>query len=114
MWWPSAVLAVVMAVDAVLSIRPPRFVQQCYDGVGFPRRWWWALAVAKVLAVAGLLVGHWRPDVGLAAHVGVVAYFVCAAVGHVRAGAVGRDFRVNCLGMLAVAVGTLVLHLVLR
>lgn len=114
MWWPSAVLAVVMSVDAVLSIRPPHFVRACYDGVGFPQRWWWALAVAKVLAVGGLVTGYWRPDVGLATHVAVVAYFGCAAVGHGRAGYVGRDFWVNCLGMLAVAVATLVLHLVLR
>lgn len=44
------------------------------------------------------------PGVALAAHVGVVAYFVCAASAHIRARFLGSSFWINCLGMLALSV----------
>lgn len=36
-WWLSAGLAAVLFLDAIASIRPPTFIQQCLDGVQFPR-----------------------------------------------------------------------------
>ncbi|WP_285369903.1 hypothetical protein [Streptomyces sp. RKAG293] len=36
-WWPTALLAVALFSDAILSVRPPAFIQQCLDGVRFPR-----------------------------------------------------------------------------
>ncbi|SMG13489.1 DoxX-like family protein [Rhodococcus rhodochrous J3] len=103
-WWLSVVLAAILVGDALLSIRPPRFISECLDGVRFPRDWWWALVVVKLLAAAGLLVGAAYPGIGAAAAVAVVGYFVCAAVAHVRTGFLGRSFWVNCLGMLALSV----------
>ena len=44
-WWLPAVLAAALLFDAVASIRPPAFIRDCLDGVGFPRDWWWALIV---------------------------------------------------------------------
>lgn len=108
-WWLSAALAAVLLVDAVLSIRPPRFIRECLDGVRFPRDWWWTLIVIKLCAVAGLVIGIWMPGVALAANTGVVLYFVCAAAAHVRARFLGSAFWVNCLGMLALSLATLVL-----
>ena len=55
-WWLPAVLAAALLFDAVASIRPPAFIRDCLDGVGFPRDWWWALIVIKTLAVVGLIV----------------------------------------------------------
>lgn len=106
-WWPTAVLSLVVLGDALLSVRPPRFIRVCLDGVGFPRDWWWTLVVIKLLAAAGLAVGILVPGVGLAANVGVVAYFLVAACAHLRARFLKREFWVNCLGMLflALAVG---------
>ncbi|BDH58392.1 hypothetical protein MTP03_33310 [Tsukamurella sp. PLM1] len=46
---------------------------------------------------------------GFAANAGVVAYFVCAAIAHVRARFTGATFWVNCLGMLAFSTGVLLL-----
>ncbi len=112
-WWPSMLLAVALLVDALLSLRPPAFIRDCLDGVRFPREWWWTLIVIKLLAASGLVAGLWLPGIGAAANVGVVAYFVCAAVAHVRAGFTGTSFWVNCLGMLAFSVATLVLTLAL-
>lgn len=113
-WWPSAVLAAILFGDALLSLRPPAFIRTCLDGVRFPRGWWWVLIPVKLLAVAGLVAGLWIPGVGLAAHTGVVAYFLCAAAAHLKARYVGQDFWVNCLGMLAVSVALMALALALN
>ncbi|PPF47378.1 hypothetical protein C5B85_03760 [Pseudoclavibacter sp. AY1F1] len=102
-WWPTLVLAIVLAGDAAMSIRPPKFIRDCLDGVEFPRDWWWLLVVIKLLAAGGLVVGIWVPGVAFAANVGVVAYFICATVAHVRARFLGREFWLNCLGMLLLA-----------
>lgn len=107
-WWPVAVLAVIVLGDGVLTFRPPRAIAACLDGVGLPRDWRWVLAVVKFLAVAGLLAGFWVPGVGLAAVTGLVVYFLAAAWAHIRARYVGRDFWLNCLGMLTATVLVLV------
>lgn len=107
--WLPAILAAVLLFDAVASIRPPKFIRDCLDGVGFPRDWWWALIVIKTLATVGLIVGIWVPGVAFAANVGVVVYFISAAVAHIRARITGQSFWVNCLGMLALSVAVLIL-----
>ncbi|AQP46288.1 hypothetical protein BW730_00565 [Tessaracoccus aquimaris] len=111
--WPTALLACVVLADAAMSLRPPGFIRDCLDGVRFPRDWWWLLIYVKLLAVAGLVAGFWLPGIGVAANVGVVAYFVAAVIAHVRARFYGRVFFVNCLGMLALALATLALTLLL-
>lgn len=70
--WPLILLAAVLFSDVLMSIRPPKFIRVCLDGVGFPREWWWTLLVIKSLAVSGLVVGLWEPGVGFAATVGVI------------------------------------------
>lgn len=107
--WLTIALAVVLLGDALMSLRPPAFIRDCLDGVRFPRDWWWTLVVIKVVAGVGLLAGLHFPGVGAAANAGVVAYFVCAAVAHVRAGFLGSTFWVNCLGMLVFSAAVLVI-----
>lgn len=107
--WLTVALAAVLLGDALLSVRPPAFIRDCLDGVRLPRDWWWILIAIKLLAVVGLLAGLRYPGVGVAANAGVVAYFVCAAVAHVRARFLGATFWVNCLGMLGISVLVLVL-----
>ncbi len=107
-WWLPAILAAALFFDAIASIRPPKFIRDCLNGVGFPRDWWWALIVIKTLATAGLIVGIWVPGVAFAANVGVVVYFLSAAAAHIRARFTGQSFWVNCLGMLALSVAVLI------
>ena len=109
----SYLLAAVLAGDALMSIKPPKFISQCLSGVNFPKDWWWALIVIKCLAAAGLIAGLWFPGVGIAAMVGVIAYFCAAAAAHVRAHFLGSEFWINCLGMLALSTGVLILTLAL-
>lgn len=108
-WWPVALLAFVVLGDALLSIRPPRFIQGCLDGVKFPRDWWWALILIKVVAAAGLVAGIFIPGVALAANIGVIVYFLAAVVAHLRARFTGSEFWLNCLGMLALSSTVLII-----
>ena len=112
-WWPTALLALVLFVDAAMSIRPPRFIRDCLAGVNFPREWWWTLIVIKTLAVVGLIAGIWMPGVAFAANVAVIVYFCSAAAAHIRARNTGQAFWINCLGMLALSIAVLVLSLTL-
>lgn len=112
-WWLTALLALVLFVDAVMSIRPPVFVQECLDGVRFPRDWWWVLIVVKLLAAAGLVAGLEYPGVGVATNVAVIAYFLCASYAHIRARFLGSVFWLNCLGLLSLSIVTLVLGYVI-
>ena len=45
--------------------------------------------------------------------VGVIAYFCAASAAHVRAHFLDSEFWINCLGMLALSTGVLILTLVL-
>lgn len=107
-WWLSAGLAVVLLLDVLVSIRPPAFIQQCLDGVGFPRDWWWALIVIKLAATAGLVAGIWIPGFGLATNAAVICYFLAASYTHIRARFLRHEFWVNCLGMLLLSTLALV------
>ncbi|MER6989090.1 DoxX family protein [Saccharopolyspora hirsuta] len=107
-WWPTALLALVLLGDAAMSLKPPGFIQRCLEGVRLPREWWWTLVVIKLLAVAGLLVGLRYPGIALATNAAVIAYFVCAAYAHVRVRFLGREFWLNCLGMLTFSTAVLV------
>lgn len=111
-WWPVAILALVLASDALMSIRPPAFIRQCLDGVRFPREWWWTLVVIKLLAAAGLVAGLRYAGVGATVNAAVIAYFLCAAYAHYRARFMRQEFWVNCLGMLALSTGVLLVSFV--
>ncbi|NLE78433.1 MAG: hypothetical protein GX610_02455 [Rhodococcus sp.] len=107
-WWPTALLAVILIGDAVISIKPPKFIRDCLDGVQFPRDWWWTLVVVKLLAGAGLLAGITIEGMALTTNIGVIAYFLTAAYAHIKARFLRQEFWLNCLGMLALSVAVLV------
>ena len=102
--WPVLVLALITAVDAVLCIRPVRFVAECFRDVRFPERWWWVTPWVKAAATLGLVAGIWVPLLGTATSVALVVYFVVALTFHVRARDFGRNFFVNATGMFLLCV----------
>lgn len=98
--WLTVILAAVLAGDALVSVRPPKPIRDCLNGVRFPADWWWTLVAIKTLAAVGLLAGLHYPGVSFATNVAVIGYFVCAAIAHLRARFLGSTFYLNCLGML--------------
>lgn len=106
--WLTAILALALLSDALLSLRPPVFIQNCLDGVKFPREWWWALVAIKILATIGLVAGLKYPEIGFTTNIAVIAYFVCAAYAHYRARFLKQESWLNCLGMLGLSVTVLV------
>ncbi|KJY23349.1 MULTISPECIES: DoxX family protein [Streptomyces] len=54
---------------------------------GVPRTWWVWLGAAKAAGAVGLAVGVFVPAVGVAAAIGIAAYFAGAVFTVVRAGA---------------------------
>jgi hypothetical protein len=61
------------------------FVVDSLVDYGVPQTWWPWLGTAKALGAVGLLVGLAVPAVGIAASVGLVAYFAGAVITVMRA-----------------------------
>jgi hypothetical protein len=110
--WPVLVLAVVQLTDGILCVKPAAFIARCLEDVAWPRELWWLMPTTKIAAAAGLTLGIWVPFLGLAATVGVIAYFVAAITLHVRAKDFGRNLFVNAGGMLALSVAALLVGFV--
>jgi len=106
--WLVVGLAIVQLIDAGLCLGPVAFIAECFENVGWPRRWWWVMAPIKVSAAAGLIAGIWIPYLGVVTALALVAYFVIAIAMHVRAHDYGRNLFVNASGMLALCVGVTV------
>ena len=84
------IAAAWIGFSAVSLLAHKPFVVDNLDDYGVPRSWWPWLGTAKALGAVGLLVGLAVPAVGVAASVGLVAYFAGAAVTIVRARAYGH------------------------
>ncbi|MGA7155847.1 MAG: DoxX family protein [Acidobacteriaceae bacterium] len=54
------------------------------DRLGVPRTWLFTLGTLKTIGAAGLLVGIWRPDVGIVAAAGLVLFFLGAIISTLR------------------------------
>jgi hypothetical protein len=98
--WPAAALAAFQFADAAFSRRPLWFVEECLDGVRFPRRYWSIFTPIKAAAGAGLLLGLWIPYVGTITAAALVSYFVLAVGSHVRVADMGR-YLLSATAMLA-------------
>ena len=108
----SYLLAAVLAGDAIMSIKPPKFISKCLTGVGYPRDWWWTLIRVKSIATIGLIYGAAvaNPSITTTVSAGVVSYFIFAAAAHIRARFTGTEFWINCLGMLGLSTAVTVVN----
>ena len=103
--WPLLVLAAIQLGDAVASYRPMKFAADCFDDVNFPREYWWVFTPIKLAAAIGLVIGVWVPEIGLAAALGLVLFYLLAITAHIRARDFGRNLFVNASGMLLLTAG---------
>ncbi len=76
-------LALMGSAGGKLTRQPS--VVDMLSGLGVPSSWLPRLATAELAGGIGLLVGLAVPAIGIAAAVGVVAYFVGAVITHIRA-----------------------------
>ncbi|MER5490511.1 DoxX family protein [Streptomyces sp. NPDC002490] len=81
------------------------------EHVGFPKRHVPLLAAAEIAGAAGILIGlAWLP-LGIAAALGLIAYFTSAIASHLRV----RDWKIlPSAVLLLAAVATLALRLASR
>jgi DoxX-like family len=86
----AIIMSLLLVSSGVAKLRcNPTLVHGLHEVVGVPLRWIPWLAVCEFAGAAGLLVGIvWWP-LGIAAAIGVVAYFIGASIGHVRV----KDFK---------------------
>ncbi|OMC38753.1 hypothetical protein A5740_01420 [Mycobacterium sp. GA-1841] len=86
----TVIIAITIAANAAMALADlagARFVLANSAEVGVPRTWVSTLGLLKGAGAAGLLVGVVAfPPIGLAAAVGLTAFFIGALVTHVRAG----------------------------
>jgi hypothetical protein len=81
----TVLLAALLVATALrkLSHRPE--VVRTYERVGVPESRLTLLAGILLAGAAGILLGLWWEPVGIAAGVGLVAYFLAAVGAHIRA-----------------------------
>jgi hypothetical protein len=102
-------LAVLITFSAALKLTHRPAVVESYRKAGVPEAWLNGLAALLLAAAAGLIVGLWWPIAGIAAAVGLVAYFVLAVGFHIRANDAAHMFPPAILAVAAAAL--LGLHL---
>ncbi|ORW59157.1 DoxX family protein [Mycolicibacterium peregrinum] len=82
-----AIAIVANGAMAVADLGGVRFVLANSAEVGVPRSWVPTLGLFKGAGAVGLLVGLLAfPPLGVAAAIGLVAFFVGAVITHIRAG----------------------------
>jgi hypothetical protein len=107
----TVLLAVICLNSAAMKLRRNEQVLASIVGtVGVPERQLRTLAGLEIAGAVGILIGLWLAPLGIAAAIGLVAYFVGAMVGHLRVG----DSKGLAMPLLplVLAVAVLVLRLV--
>ena len=106
----TVLLAVICLNSAAMKLRRNAQVLAVIHGtVGVPERHLPVLAALEIAGAAGILIGLWLEPLGIAAAVGLVAYFVGAVGGHLRVG--DTKNLAMPLPPLVLAVAVLVLRL---
>ena len=106
----TVLLAAICLNSAAMKLRQHEQVLAVIHGtVGVPKQYLPALAALEIAGGIGIVIGLWLEPLGIAAAVGLVAYFVGAVLGHLRV----KDTKnvVMPLPPLVLAVAVLVLRL---
>jgi hypothetical protein len=81
----SLLAALMAGFSGVVLLMRAQWIVKALEDYRVPRGWWTWLGVAKVVGAVGLVVGLAVPVIGVLAGVGLVVYFVGAAVTVARA-----------------------------
>ena len=104
----TVLLAVICAGSAAQKLRRDERVVAVIGGtVGVPLRFFPVLAGLEIAGAVGILLGLWLEPLGVAAAGGLVAYFIGAVIGHLRAG----DIKGLSMPALPLALSVAVLAL---
>jgi hypothetical protein len=104
----SVVLAAMAGGSAIKKLQKDEQVLAVIGGtVGVPERLFPVLASLELVGAAGVLLGLWLAPLGVLAAAGLVAYFVGAVAGHIRAG----DIKGLAMPLVPLALSTIVLAL---
>jgi uncharacterized membrane protein len=107
----SVLLAAICVFSAIGKLtKQEQSVAIIHGVVGVPLRIFPVLAALEIAGGVGILVGLWLEPLGVAAAIGLVAYFVGAVIGHLRV----RDTKNLSMPLppLVLSIAVLVLRLV--
>ncbi|WP_276256791.1 DoxX family protein [Halomontanus rarus] len=107
----SIITIIAVGISAAAFFRPPEVLLKDMAEVDVKESWLPMLGTLKAAGALGLLIGIGvpAPSIGTAAAVGLVVYFIGAAIVHIRVG----DYSVSGQHVfLLLTVATLVLDLV--
>ena len=83
----TVVLAAMCLMSASMKLtRNQQSIDSIHGVVGVPLRFFPVLAGLELAGAVGIVVGLWIQPLGIAAAIGLVAYFIGAIIGHVRVG----------------------------
>ncbi|MGW1009597.1 DoxX family protein [Streptomyces termitum] len=104
----AVLLALMAAASAFLTLTKNPQVMATMTKVGVPDSWLPGLAAAKAAGALGLLAGLFVPLLGEAAALGLLLYFIGAAVSHLRV----KDYALGpLLPLIALPAAALVLRI---
>lgn len=107
----TGVAAIAYAYAAVLNFTRNKSVLQTTERLRVPSSWMIPLGSLLAAGSIGLVVGFAAPVLGTAAACGLVLYFLCAAVVHMRARDTLLVSWVNWAAFFSLAVAALVVAL---
>jgi hypothetical protein len=81
----SGILALAAAGSAAAKLTKQAKIIESFTRLGVPLSWLPRLAAAELAGTVGLLIGLKVAPLGIAAGIGLIAYFVGAVLTHVRA-----------------------------
>ncbi|WP_327141526.1 DoxX family protein [Nocardia sp. NBC_01327] len=77
--------ALWVGFSAVSLLRRAAFVVDPLVEYGVPQSWWTPLGIIKALGAIGLIAGLYSHQIGIAAAIGIILYFVGAVITVLRA-----------------------------
>lgn len=105
----AALLGLAAAGSAIQKLRRDATVVASMHAVGVTDRQIPLLAILELLGALGLLVGIWWPQVGIAAALGLTAYFLGAVLAHIRSTS-GVGHAIPAMVIMILAIATTILE----